>query len=359
LDLRWFSFSLTIDLANWTTIKPDSIKKIVGKESMINQSHPSTWQSYSFRAMGSHIQLWLDTADKRAADCAFEQVEALFAVNEQALSRFRASSELSRLNEQSGQWVVVSDLMWTQINLAVEMAAMTNGRFDPTLLNALEQAGYLKSFETMISGRWNGRGSEFEQLFGQWRAIEFDNRNQAVHLPFGVRLDLGGISKGDTAQQALEILQETGPCLIDAGGDLVAGLAPDDFPGWPIAIGSPWSSNGIEQDDLFTIWLADGALATSGIDYRNWQREGVFMHHLIDPHTGKPAETDGLTVTILAETAAVAESWATATLVAGSRDGMAALLDQKLAGLMVTQDGRVLVTPTMDYYLQGQLSSVE
>ena len=86
--------------------------------------------------MGSHIVLWLDTADSAAAANAFDQIEALFAANEQALSRFRPDSELSLLNARSGEWVVVSDLLWQQVTLAVQMAAMTNGRFDPTLLNA-------------------------------------------------------------------------------------------------------------------------------------------------------------------------------------------------------------------------------
>lgn len=78
------------------------------------------------------------------------------------------------------------------------------------------------------------------------------------------------------------------------------------------------------------------------------------MHHLIDPLTGRPAETDGLTATVLAKEAATAEAWATATLVAGSNVGMAALLDHNLAGMIITRNGRILATPQMDQHLQGQ-----
>ncbi len=304
--------------------------------------------------MGSHIALWLDTADSAAAANAFAQAEALFETNEQALSRFRPDSELSRFNARSGEWVIVSDLLWQQITLAVQMAVMTNGRFDPTLLHALTQAGYDRSFDTIANGGGNGRWLETDPLLGQWEAIEFDEARQAVRVPTDVHLDLGGIAKGDTAQQAVALLQRTGPCLVDAGGDLVAGTAPFGSPGWPVAISTPWTgSDETEQQDLAVIWLAEGALATSGVDYRNWVQNGHVMHHLIDPLTGSPAQTDGLTVTILAGEAALAEAWATATLVAGSVVGMDALLDYDLAGLMITQNGRVLVTPRMDQHLQG------
>lgn len=75
---------------------------------MKQQPHPASWQSHQFHAMGSQIALWLDSADLPQATAAFEEVEALFAANERALSRFRPDSELMRLNARSGQWVPVS-----------------------------------------------------------------------------------------------------------------------------------------------------------------------------------------------------------------------------------------------------------
>jgi thiamine biosynthesis lipoprotein len=136
-------------------------------------------------------------------------------------------------------------------------------------------------------------------LIGRWREIELDTARQAVRLPVGVGLDLGGIAKGDTAQQALNLLAQTGPALVDAGGDLVAGLAPAGCPGWPVALSTPWREAAPTRD-LATFWLADGALATSGVDYRSWVQDGLVAHHLIDPQTGQPAETDLLTATVFA-----------------------------------------------------------
>ncbi|MEZ4591791.1 MAG: FAD:protein FMN transferase [Chloroflexota bacterium] len=319
---------------------------------MKQQPHPASWQSYHFRAMGSQIALWVDSEDVPQAAAAFEQVRALFEANERALSRFRANSELMQLNARSGQWVPVSDLLWREVVLAVEMARETNGRFDPTLLNALTQAGYDRDFEQIV-GVGNGRWLELDTLIGRWSEIELAVLEQAIYLPPGVQLDLGGIAKGDTAQQALALLEAVGPGLVDAGGDLVAGTAPADCPGWPVALSPPWGDGLIAPENLATFWLANGALATSGIDYRSWVQDGTVAHHLINPRTGQPAQTNLLTATVLAPEAAVAEAWATAILIAGAEVGMQLLLEQEMAGLVVGRDGRILATPQMDHLLQG------
>jgi thiamine biosynthesis lipoprotein len=319
----------------------------------MNDAFPDSWHKNSFHAMGSEMAVWLETSDPDAAAAALAQVKALFERNEQALSRFRSDSELSRLNACSGQWIAVSDLLWQVLTLALEMAAVTGGFFDPTLLNALEQYGYKVTYEELTFIDLSGLGSG-PSYPGQWTAVKLNQARHEVFLPAGLRIDLGGIAKGFTAQQAVNLLRDMGPCLVDAGGDLVAGDAPVGFPGWSIAVSSPWSNENQEPADLCTLWLSNEAVTTSGIDYRRWQIDGRPAHHLIDPLSGSPALTDGLTMTVLAEDAAQAEAWATAALVAGSDAGMEALLEADLAGLMVTQDGGILVTPPMHERLQLQ-----
>lgn len=292
--------------------------------------------------MGSDIALWLE-APPAQAEAAFNKAQALFAAYEQTLSRFRPDSELSRLNACSGDWVTLSDLLWDVLRQALGMAALTNGRFDPTLLYGLWHTGYTDSFEQVAQGLSDSRWSPSWSLTGRWAEVALDERRQAVRLPLGVGVDLGGIAKGYTAQAVVTQLRSIGPCLVDAGGDLVAGPPPAGQPGWPVGIANP----GRGPTDLAVIWLAEAALATSGIDYRHWTQNGRAMHHLLDPNTGQPAHTNGLTVTILAADAAQAEAWATAALVAGSA-GMAALVEMELVGVMVTQDGRILATPAMD-----------
>ncbi|MCP5098521.1 MAG: FAD:protein FMN transferase, partial [Chloroflexi bacterium] len=291
--------------------------------SSLTQTH--AWPTYTFRAMGSQIKFWLE-ADPILADDTFAQVEALFADNERALSRFQPDSELSQLNGRPNQWIPVSDLLWDVLTRALVWAEITNGLFDPTILTALEATGYTQSFDKLGEMGRNGRLPCHTFTRDSWAAIQLDSSRRAVWLPEGIRIDLGGIAKGYTAQQAVQLLTQYGPCLVDAGGDLTAGTAPHGYPGWPVAIAAPWADPNIAQENLMTLWLAETSLATSGIDYRRWvQNNGFaqnnrFAHHIIDPRTGHPADTDAITATILAQDAIAADVWATVMLILGTHD---------------------------------------
>jgi thiamine biosynthesis lipoprotein len=310
--------------------------------------HPSTWRCHIFRAMGTEIIFWLETVDTVAAQAAFFMAEALFHHHEQLLSRFQTQSELSQLNRRAGKWTAVSALLWEVLVAAMAMAEETNGRFDPTILYGLEQTGYTQTFELMGSAVPLPHPPDYPIVAGNWQDVLLDSADRSVYLPAGLRLDLGGIAKGFTAQQAVALLGKWGPCLVDAGGDISAGAAPSGYDGWPVVVSSP--RTGPAQVDLFTLSLAHASLATSGIDHRRWQQNGRFQHHLIDPATGQPAATDLVTATVWAETAATAEGWATATVISGAAAGMAALLWRDMPAALITQSQKLLLTPAMARY---------
>lgn len=86
-----------------------------------------------------------------------------------------------------------------------------------------------------------------------------------------------------------------------------------------------------------------GGVATSGRDYRRWQKNGVWQHHIIDPRSGDPAFTDVVTATVIAPTAQSAEMAAKAVLIQGGVQGIAWLEKHPpLAGLVVLEDGHTL-----------------
>jgi thiamine biosynthesis lipoprotein len=301
-----------------------------------------TWPSYRFRAMGSTMVLWLDT-DEATARPVLSRVQGLVAAAERVLSRFDPQSELARFNARPRQWVPVSPLLWDVVTQALALAEATGGLFDPTILSALEAAGYRRSFAGMHGV---AQDSASEATPGCWATVQRDPTRRALWLPEGARLDLGGIAKGYTAQRTVAYLSRWGPCLVDAGGDLTAGAAPPGLPGWPVAVAAPAAGDD-ESSDLFHLWLAQATLATSGIDYRRWQHNGRLVHHLIDPRTGHPAATDALAVSVLAPDAAQAEGWATAALVAGRDEGLALLSRQGLAGAVVDWQHQLRLTPAM------------
>lgn len=314
------------------------------------QSRP-IWPEHRFRAMGSAMGLWVE-ADQPLAREAFGQVEALFAANERVLSRFDPASELSRLNARSGQWVNISPLLRDVLDRALALAKETSGLFDPTILPALEAAGYTHSFELIASGNivWAPESPTYPK--GRWAEIKLDG--QHVYLPQDVRIDLGGIAKGYTAGQAVDWLRRLGPCLVDAGGDVVAGEAPTGMPGWPVSLTAPWTGDDVTEQHLLMVWLRQASIATSGIDWRRWLHRGRSAHHLIDPRSGRPAETDVLTATVLDADPARAEGWATAALVLGMEGGMATLSDGDMAGALVDAYRQIRLNPPMQMHIMWQ-----
>src|SRR5574341_2141220 len=300
------------------------------------------WHAYAFRAMGSEIVLWVDTDEYPAG--TFRQGQRLFSEAEQRLSRFIPESELSRLNQRTGQWVQVSPLLYQIAETALGLAQDTDGLFDPTILHALERAGYDRSFERMDEE--NHRILPPARASANIRGVRLDHAQRAIWLPHEVGLDLGGIAKSYVAQQVGNFLRSHGPCLVDAGGDIVAGDAPRGLPGWPVAIAIPASAQD-EPENGLTLMLANNALATSGVDYRRWVHQGRKQHHIIDPRTGLPAESDLLTATVLADDASVADVWATASLINGAVIGALALTRRNLGGVLIGSNRNATITQTL------------
>ncbi|MCC6905769.1 MAG: FAD:protein FMN transferase [Anaerolineae bacterium] len=274
------------------------------------EPHPD-WPSYHFRAMGSAIGVWLDVDDEAGARQAFATVEGLFAEVEAALSRFRPSNELCRLNSRPGEWVPVSRTLWKVLERALDLAEMTGGLFDPTVLSAVRAAGYRDDFETL---HYTTR-QPADVLRGSWQTVRLDEGRRAVLLPDGIGLDFGGIGKGYTAAWAINLLDVWGPALVDAGGDLVAGRAPRGQAGWPVTVNAPSGRDEPPGGPLAFFWLANHTVATSGVDFRRWQTDAGEAHHIIDPRTGKPVENDIRSASVLAGDATLAEALAKAALI--------------------------------------------
>jgi FAD:protein FMN transferase len=277
---------------------------------------------HAFRAMGTEIELILEAAPNPDL---LEEGEHEFRRLETLLSRFRPDSELSRLNREKALRVgpELAELM----HLALAARNATGGRFDPTVHDAVVAAGYDRSFELIASGAGCARTAVAPRCGGN---VDIDG--DFVTLESGVHLDLGGIAKGWAADRVLAMLSSAGPALVDAGGDVVgAGCA------WPVGVETPAGT--------VTLELQDGALATSGRDRRRWQRKGQDeAHHVIDPATGAPAESDLLTVTAAAWTAAEAEVRATSLFLSGGSELAATEADeQAVPVVLVTRNGRTLL----------------
>jgi thiamine biosynthesis lipoprotein len=281
---------------------------------------------HRFRAMGTEIELLVEadgaSAALAAAEEEFHRLEAL-------LSRFRDDSELSRLNA-AGILGAGPDLVRV-VELALAAYDGTGGRFDIRVHDALVAAGYDRSFELVPpdADGWSGVGRPVAPQVRRPTGIQI--QDGLIRLDDGIRLDLGGIGKGYACERAAEILATAGPCLVNAGGDIATR-------------GSAWTVAIETSGDPLTLELSGSCgLATSGRDLRRWHRRGRELHHLIDPTTGLPSDSDLLRVTVVAHDAVEAEVTAKALFLAGTEGAHREAEELGTPAVLVTDSGRTVL----------------
>jgi thiamine biosynthesis lipoprotein len=244
--------------------------------------------------MGTEVVVLTDVAaEPEPVSDAVAVVRSIFEREEARFSRFREDSELNVVNRAPGRWIDVSRPFAEVLGLALDGAERTDGLFDPTVLQALEAAGYDRDFAAIE----DHERSVTAAPCGRWNAIEL--RDGRVRLPEAVGLDLGGLVKGWTADLAAEAGVETGLpwVIVNAGGDLrMVGEAPPE----EVGIEDPDD----RHDVLCLVRIDGGGLATTSVTRRRW---GPGLHHLIDPRIGLPATTQVVQATVWAPTCAEAE----------------------------------------------------
>jgi thiamine biosynthesis lipoprotein len=316
------------------------------------------WSQRHFPAMGStaHVVVLGGTGDDLDwAERETERLEALW-------SRFRAASDVARCTANAGG--APTPVAFETLDLverAVQAWRATDGRFDPTVLHALEAAGYDASFET-VRARPQARTVVSSAPPGHpaidvlvddllrapaapapgCRGIVVDRDASTISLPAGTGLDLGGIGKGaaaDRLARGLVARGVAGACIALGGDVRAAGAVPDDVP-WAIPVEDPFD----EDRRLLTVPLRDAAVVTSTRLIHQWVHQGVAAHHIVDPTTGLPAARGVAAVVVSAPEAWWAESLAKAALVAGTDAGVVLLERHRVAGWVVDDERRVWPT---------------
>ncbi len=293
--------------------------------------------------MGSPLRLTIPQPDARgrrrdhAAEAAWSAVRAEFAAADQAMSRFREGSDLTRLNRAAGtgRWVDVPRRLERALVAADRARRSTGGVFDPRVLVDLDRLGY-RGAALGSSGGGPGAGKFADPASPVVRRAA--RGVVAVDRP----VDLGGIGKGLALRWTAACIERhgVGRWLLEAGGDLVArGPGPDGDP-WIIGIEDPFG----DEAPLAAIAIDDGAVATSSVRVNAWIVEGRPVHHLLDPRTGEPADGGLRSVSVLGRDPAWAEVWSKSLLI-GGRSAIADTARRRgLSAWWVTDDGDLEMT---------------
>ena len=313
--------------------------------------------------MGSPLRLTVAGVAADRAAAGWERVSGAIEEIEQALSRFRPTSDLVRLNHVAGDpaGLAVHPRLVAALVAAERAWRMTGGAFDPRVLVDLERLGYVGVASATGSDAASpgsghtasrgiacagGPGAAVRSIAdGRWLHCDPRASRAAVAAP----VDLGGIGKGLAIRWAIASLATTLPelespgtgVLLEAGGDLAArGCAPGGGP-WMVGIEDP---AGGEMPAV--VALRDGAICTSSAQVHRWRTDdGREVHHLLDPRTGEPGGAGLVSVTVAGPDSAWAEVWSKALFLEGAAGIGARARAMGLAAWWVRDDASLEMTP--------------
>jgi FAD:protein FMN transferase len=269
----------------------------------------------SFTAFGTFGNLLVTR--RSAVRCAREILAAELRAIDAACSRFRPDSELTLLNNAGGRRTPVSQLFANAIAVALRAAEASDGDVDPTCGQSLVRLGYDRDFAELARRRRVPAAAVRPVPAGGWQHVDLDENDLTVQLPARVQLDLGATAKAlaaDRAAHAIAAATSAG-VLVNLGGDIaVAGRPPTT--GWRVEIAREVDADddcGPQRPVVIALW--DGGLATSGTCSRTWHRGGQLLHHIVDPRTGRSADSCWATVSVAAATCVDANTASTAAII--------------------------------------------
>ena len=258
---------------------------------------------------------------------------------ERLLSRTIDTSEISQIN--AGGAVTVSEETASLLAQAQTYTAATDGAFDITIAPLVSLWGITTDSPYVPTQQ------EIDALLPLVGPEHLHLSGDTATLDDGCAIDLGGIAKGYASDRVAAIFARHGITsgTISLGGNVyVCGSKPNGQP-WVVAIQDPRSDG-----YAVTVALTDSFAVTSGGYQRYFEENGQVYHHIIDPATGRPAESGLTSVTVVADGAAgngtMCDALSTALFVMGEDRALelwrSGVYDFDL--ILVTEDGRLLAT---------------
>lgn len=255
---------------------------------------------------------------------------------EQMFSRTLANSEVSQFNlKETGEYEV-SEELYELLELSMEYSELTGGAFDVTI----EPVSSLWDFSSLepVVPEPDTLKKELENV--GYEKLQLEN-GRVIKKNAATGIDLGAVAKGYIADKLKEYLVSKGveSAIIDLGGNIVLIGGKPDGTEFSIGIQRPFEDR---NEIIGTIALKDYAAVSSGIYERCFWEEGIFYHHILNPQTGYPCESDLVGVTILAPEATRADALSTTCFILGKEKGMELMdsLDGVYA-VFITKDGEI------------------
>lgn len=273
-----------------------------------------------------------------APDSLMQEIWDECARYEQLLSKTIAASDVSRINAARGAAVTVDPETWEILKRAKEISRLTEGAFSITI--------------APVTALWTFTGTDTntvpndETRLAVLPLVDDEKielgKNNTVTLPAGMQIDLGGIAKGYIADKVAALIREKAYAgIVSLGGNVyTVGVKPDGSR-FGVGITNPEKPSTSKA----VIYTESCTVVTSGTYERGFNFGGVRYHHILDPKTGWPAQSDLVSATFVMDSSMTADALATACIVIGSEKALRLAESQGLDAMFILQDGSVLFTP--------------
>jgi len=270
---------------------------------------------------------------------------------ERLLSKTIPGSDVDRINKAGGQAVTVDPETWEILRWAREISSLTNGAFAVTIAPLTAMWDFTDGTQRMPTD---------EERLAALPLVDDSaiilGENNTVTLPAGMEIDLGGIAKGYIADRMAEMLRgKASGVILSLGGNVyVLGQKPDGTT-YNVGIQDPDGKNG---EVLAVVNTTDRSVVTSGIYERQFVKDGISYHHILDPVDGLPSRSDLASATIVGTSSMDADALATACIVMGREKALKFMQEQGIEGVLVTRDRQVYKHQTSETFQLNMLVEI-
>ena len=234
------------------------------------------------------------------------------------LSKTIPGSDVWRINHANNISAAVSEHTINILRLAMEMYDASEGRFNIAIGSVMKLWDFNDGSGCLPSEK------SLAEALGNIDCGLICLSGCSVRIPDGMQIDLGGIAKGYIADRVVEYLRENGvqSALVNLGGNIITiGQKPDGVP-WKIGLQVPFTDRSYRDKYWSTVDCINESVVTSGSYERGFQKDNRWYHHIIDPDTGMPSDTNILSVTVCAPSSLLADALATSLFLLGEKKGM-------------------------------------
>lgn len=282
-----------------------------------------------------HTEVFIEAYGKNAEKGIKVAIEKMATID-QAANSYSENSEVTRLNKAAGkQPIAVSKDIFDLLDYSLKMAEMTDGAFDPTVGPLVKLWQKANSEQTLPSAE---QIQETLQLIN-YKNVIMNSDNMTVFLTEpGMSIDLGAITKGFAVEKGLEILKEAGITsgMIRAGGNIYTIGTKENGEAWQVGIRDPFNL----ENTIGYLEPINQVVDTSGNYEQFFTLDDKSYGHIIDPHSGYPAEK-AASCAIITDRPALADALSTASFTLGTDKGIELIeAVPETEGIMIGKDGK-------------------